>query len=266
MGTICVTGSASGMGAATAARLRDDGHRVIGVDQRDADVVADLSTRDGREVAIAGVGDAAGGSLDGLVTFAGLGPVPGRSGALLTSVNYFGSVELLAGLRPVLAGGTNAAAVAIASNSTTCQPGIPQDLVDACVAGDEELARELGEATGSINAYPAAKTAICRFVRRNAPTDDWIGSGIRLNAIAPGLIDTPLVAEGMADPEMKPLLEGFPIPVGRPGEPDEIAVLVDYLLSPLAGFFCGSVVLCDGGTEALLRPDDWPATWELPAD
>ena len=48
MGTICVTGSASGMGAATAARLRDDGHRVIGVDQRDADVVADLVTADGR--------------------------------------------------------------------------------------------------------------------------------------------------------------------------------------------------------------------------
>ena len=252
------------MGAATAARLRDDGHRVIGVDQRDADVVADLASREGREAAIAGVGAASDGALDGLVTFAGLGPVPGRSGALLTSVNYFGSVELLAGLRPLLANGTDASAVAISSNSTTCQPGIPQDLVDACVAGDEARARELGEAGGSLVAYPASKTAICRFVRRNAPTDDWIGSGIRLNAIAPGLIDTPLVAEGMADPEMKPLLEGFPIPVGRPGKPQEIAILVDYLLSPLAGFFCGSVVLCDGGTEALLRPDDWPVSWELP--
>src|SRR3954452_23271169 len=134
------------MGAATAARLRDDGHRVIGVDQRDADVVADLSTSEGRDGAIAGVGEASGGELDGLVTFAGLGPVPGRSGALLTSVNYFGSVELLAGLRPVLANGSNAAAVAIASNSTTCQPGIPQDLVEACVAGNEERARELAEA------------------------------------------------------------------------------------------------------------------------
>ena len=264
MGTICVTGSASGMGAATAARLVADGHRVIGVDHRDADVVADLSSRDGRAAALEGVGDASGGALDGLVTFAGLGPVPGRSGALLTSVNYFGSVELLAGLRPLLANGTDAAAVAISSNSTTCQPGIPQDLVDACVAGDETLARELGEATGSINAYPATKIGIARFVRRNAPTDDWIGSGIRLNAIAPGLIDTPLVAEGMADPDMKPLLEGFPIPVGRPGTPDEIAILVDYLLSPLAGFFCGSLIFCDGGTDALLRPDDWPATWELP--
>jgi NAD(P)-dependent dehydrogenase (short-subunit alcohol dehydrogenase family) len=264
VGTICITGSASGMGAATAARLRKEGHRVIGVDQHDADVVADLSTREGREAAIGAVGDASRGALDGLVTFAGLGPVPGRSGALLTSVNYFGSVELLAGLRPLLANGADAAAVAIASNATTCQPGIPQDLVDACVAGDEALAREHGETVGSISAYPATKTAICRFVRRNAPTDDWIGSGIRLNAIAPGLIDTPLVAEGMADPDMKPLLEGFPIPVGRPGRPEEIAALVTYLLGPEAGFFCGSVVLCDGGTEALLRPDDWPVTWELP--
>jgi NAD(P)-dependent dehydrogenase (short-subunit alcohol dehydrogenase family) len=264
VGTICVTGAASGMGAATAARLRDDGHRVIGVDLRDADVVADLSTREGRDAAVSGVGDASGGALDGLVTFAGLGPVPGRSGALLTSVNFFGSIELLVGLRPLLANGTDAAAVAISSNSTTCQPGIPQDLVDACVAGDEAQARELGDKYGSILAYPASKTAIARFVRRNAPSDDWIGSGIRLNAIAPGLIDTPLTAEGFADPDMKPLLEGFPIPVGRPGKAEEIAILVDYLLSPLAGFFCGSVLLCDGGTEALLRPDDWPVTWELP--
>jgi NAD(P)-dependent dehydrogenase (short-subunit alcohol dehydrogenase family) len=264
--TICVTGSASGMGAATAARLQGDGHRVIGVDQRDADVVADLSTREGREAAIAGVGDTAGGALDGVVTFAGLGPLPGRSGALLTAVNYFGSVELLAGLRPFLANGTDAAAVAVSSNSTTCQPGVPQDLIEACAAGDEPRALELGEQCGSILAYPATKTAIARFVRRNAPIDDWIGSGIRLNAIAPGLIDTPLTAEGKADPELGPLLDGFPIPVGRPGRPEEIAVLVDYLVSPLAGFFCGSIVFCDGGTDALLRPDDWPASWELPTD
>jgi NAD(P)-dependent dehydrogenase (short-subunit alcohol dehydrogenase family) len=264
VGTICVTGSASGMGAATTARLVGDGHHVIGVDQRDADVVADLSTRDGRDAAIAGVGDASSGTLDGLVTFAGLGPLPGRSGALLTSVNYFGTVELVTGLRPLLANGTDAAVVAISSNSTTCQPGVPAELISACVAGDEALARELGEQCGSILAYPATKTAIARFVRRNAPADDWIGSGIRLNAIAPGLIDTPLTAEGKADPELGPLLDGFPIPAGRPGRPDEIAVLVDYLLSPRAGFFCGSVVFCDGGTDALLRPDDWPVTWELP--
>jgi len=265
MRTVVVTGSAGGIGSALRRRLGRDGARVIGVDQRDADIVADLSTREGRDDAIAGVENASDGALDGLVTCAGLGPLPGRSGALLTSVNYFGSVELLTGLRPLLARGTDAAAVAISSNSTTCQPGVPQDLIEACVAGDEGRARELGEATGSINAYPATKTAIARFVRRNAPTDAWIGSGVRLNAIAPGLIDTPLTVEGKADPELGPLLDGFPIPVGRAGRPEELAILVDYLLSPLAGFFCGSIVFCDGGTDALLRPDDWPATWELPA-
>ena len=55
MGTICITGSASGMGAATAARLKDKGHTVIGVDVRDADIVADLGTPEGR--AAAGISD-----------------------------------------------------------------------------------------------------------------------------------------------------------------------------------------------------------------
>lgn len=264
MATICITGSASGMGAATAARLGRDGHRVIGVDLRDADVIADLGTADGRASAIAAVTDAAGASLDGLVTFAGLGPLPGRSGALVASVNYFGTVELLTGLRPLLAAGTGGAAVAVSSNSTTCQPGISDALVGACLEGDEAGARDLAEAGGSILAYPASKLALARFVRRSATTADWIGGGVRLNAIAPGMIDTPLVAEGRADPELGPLLEQFPIPVGRPGRPEELAGLVAYLLSDDAAFFCGSVVLCDGGTEALLRPDDWPSIWDPP--
>ena len=109
MGSIAITGSASGMGAATKARLESNGHRVIGVDQRDADIVADLSSADGRRTAIEGVHRLADGSLDGLVTFAGMGPLPGRAGSLLVSVNYFGTVELLSGLRDLLAAGTDAA-------------------------------------------------------------------------------------------------------------------------------------------------------------
>lgn len=264
MGTVCVTGSASGMGAATAARLRAAGHRVVGVDLRDADIVTDLGTPEGRTDAIGSVEAACGGVLDGLVTFAGLGPLPGRSGALLASVNYFGTVTLLEGLRPLLARGSGAAAVAVSSNSTTCQPGIPPDLVDALLAGDEPLARDLAEGHGSILAYPASKVAVARWVRRHAVAPEWIGAGVRLNAIAPGLVDTPLVAEGRADPEMAPLLEQFPIPVGRAGRADELAALVAFLLGPDAGFFCGSVIWCDGGTDALLRADDWPAPWQLP--
>jgi NAD(P)-dependent dehydrogenase (short-subunit alcohol dehydrogenase family) len=260
MGTIVVTGSASGMGASTSARLTKEGHRVIGVDQNDAEVVADLSNPDGRWAAIEGVNEASDGVLDGLVTFAGLAGKPGRPGGLVVSVNYFGTIELLDGLRPLLAAGNDAAAVAISSNSTTCQPGVPAQLVDACLAGDERAAVVVGDEVGSLDAYPATKTAIARWVRRHATQPDWIGEGITLNAVAPGFIATPMTDELRRDPEVGPLLDQFPIPAGRPGRAEEITALVAYLLGPDARFFVGSLLFADGGTDALLRPDDWPTS------
>src|SRR6516164_11403336 len=64
MGTYAITGAASGMGRETANRLRGDGHAVIGVDLKDADIVADLSTPRGRQEAADGVLEASGGRLD----------------------------------------------------------------------------------------------------------------------------------------------------------------------------------------------------------
>ncbi len=263
MGTICITGSASGMGAATTARLRDKGHTVIGVDVRDADIVADLGTPEGRAAAIAGVGDACGGVLDGFAPFAGMGGLPDRAGSLVASVNYFGTSVLLEGLRPLLAAGTDPSVVVISSNSVTCQPNVPEDLVDAFLAGDEGLARDLADGHGSVMTYPASKIALARWVRRNAVGPDWAGVGIRLNAVAPGLVETALTAEQKADPTMAPLIAQFPIPLGRGGRPDELASLVEYLLGPESTFFVGSVIWCDGGTDALLRGEDWPAIWHL---
>ena len=92
---------------------------------------------------------------------------------------------------------------------------------------------------------------------------DWAGSGIRLNAIAPGMIDTPMVAGMRADAKAGPMLDMLPIPAGRPGRAEEIAAVVDLLLSPDGAFFCGSVVFCDGGSDALLRTNDWPAPWDI---
>ena len=105
MGVYAVTGSASGMGRAAAEQLRADGHTVIGVDQRDADVVADLATPRGRADAAAAVLDRVDGRLDGAVLAAGVGPLPGAENVrLILSVNYFGVTELLDAWRPVLAG------------------------------------------------------------------------------------------------------------------------------------------------------------------
>lgn len=250
------------MGAATAKLLQQAGHRVIGIDLHDAEVTADLSTPDGRGAAADRVSDLCGGRLDGAALFAGVGGATGRPASLLISLNYFGSVQLLEAFRPLLAAAESSSAVAISSNSTTCQPGWSEELVAACLAGDEAKAREIADQGDSMTAYPATKTALARWVRRNAPTPGWAGAGIRLNAIAPGLIETPFVEETRRDPVLGGLIDQFPIPLGRGGRAEEIARLTAFLLAEDASFFCGAFLVCDGGTEALLRPDDWPARWE----
>ena len=259
--TVVITGSASGMGAATAALLRAQGDRVIGIDLRGAEIEADLGSVDGRSAAIDSVTELSGGAIDGLVTWAGLGGLPGRDGSLLVSVNYFGSIALLEGLRPLLAKGTSPAAVAIASNSRTCQPGIPMDVVDACLEGDEPSARERADVATSIMTYPATKLAVTRWARRHAPGDHWAGAGIALNVLAPGAVETPLLQATKDDPTLGPLFEAFPVPIGRNGRPEELAAAVGFLLGPDARFLCGSVLVVDGGTEASLRPDDLPSPW-----
>jgi NAD(P)-dependent dehydrogenase (short-subunit alcohol dehydrogenase family) len=254
--SVVVTGSASGIGAATAARLTADGHRVIGVDMHDADVIADLSTADGRAAAVAAIDE----PLDGVVTCAGLGPIPSRAGSAIVSVNYFGTIALLEGLRPRLSEG--GAALAISSNSTTCSPGVPADLVALCLAGDEAGARSRADEIPTMHGvYPASKLAVARWVRAQAVTDEWIGRGVRLNAIAPGMIETAMIAEGRADATVAPLLDMFPIPMARPGRPEEIAALIAWLLSDESSLLVGSIVFADGGTDALLRTNDWPAAW-----
>lgn len=256
--TVVVTGAASGMGAATRRLLEADGQRVIGVDLHDAEVVADLATPDGRRAAIAEVAELAPGRLDGLVTWAGIAGLTDVPGSLLASVNYFGTVELLEGLRPLLAAGAEPAAVAISSNSTTCQPGVPMDVVDRCLAADEAAARRAADAVGALATYPATKLAVARWVRRHAPTDAWAGSGITLNVVAPGAIETPMLAATRADATIGQFIDAFPIPVGRKGTAEEVAAFVGFLLGPQARFLCGSVLFVDGGTDALLRADDAP--------
>lgn len=262
MGVYAVTGSASGMGRAVVEKLRTAGHTVIGVDIQQAEVSADLSTAQGRRAAIDGVLAAAAGRLDGVVLAAGVGPIPGPGQAkLIIEVNYFGVVDLLVGLRPALARTGRAKAVVFSSNSTTTVPAVPMRAVRALLAGNGEKAVRAVKLFGRnapTFAYAASKIAATHWVRRAAVTADWAGAGIRLNAIAPGAIRTPLLESQLAVPAQAKLIDSFPVPIGGFGEPTQVADWAVLMLSDSADFLCGSVVFVDGGSDAYFRPDDWP--------
>lgn len=272
MGTYAVTGSASGMGAAVVARLRSAGHSVITVDRSDADVIADLSTPLGRRQASTAVLERCGGVLDGAVMAAGLGPAGGRDRSrLILQVNYLGVVELLDAWRPALAAADRAKVVAFASNSTTTVPMVPRRLVAALLRRDPDRAlaslRVFGRSAPPL-AYAGSKIALARWVRRNAVTREWAGAGIRLNAIAPGAVMTPLLEKQLATPAEARQIKSFPIPIGGFGDAGQLAEWAVFMLSDAADFLCGSVLVVDGGSDAWFRADDWPVrvpTRHLPA-
>lgn len=252
MRTAVVTGSGSGIGAAVRTRLEHDGYRVLGVDLSGQDIDADLASPQGRSHAVNEVLSMAGGSIDALVVCAGLGPhLPDL--ARLVSVNYFGAVEVLDGLRPALAGGEQPAAVAISSNSVSLTPLPDRLLLDAMLAGNEPEATKLAGNYDGPTVYAVTKLALASAVRRRAAA--WGETGVRLNAVAPGPVTTPLLQGSLDDPILGQLVDALPVPLDRRGEPSEIAGCVAFLLGPDAAYVHGSVLFADGGTDALVRPD-----------
>lgn len=254
MRTVVVTGSASGIGKSLKALLESRGDKVIGVDIRDADVIADLTTDEGRTGMVDKVRELSGGTIDAIVANAGLA----NSGAPDIAVNYFGALATLDGLRPLLEGSDAPRAVATASMASL----MPADseLVEACLAGDEPRAmaraEELAgtEAAGQI--YASSKVALCRWLRNNAPTPAWAGAGIPLNAIAPGVVETPMVADMIATEEQRAgLAEMIPMPLNGFMPAEAPAELLAWLVSPVNTHLCGQVIFIDGGSDVVIRGD-----------
>lgn len=261
MRTYVVSGAASGIGAATAELLRAGGHRVIGIDRRDADITVDLATTEGRASAVAAVRERTD-VVHGLVPAAGIAGRTGVPGDLLVSVNFFGAVALVRGLHAELTAAQGAGVVLLASNSITGMPGWNAPVAQACLRDDEPLARAEAAKVDSVMAYPSSKAALAWWARREGVKPEWAGAGIRLNSVAPGATETPMVDQMRADPLLGSAIDAYPNAIGRLGRPEEVAATIAFLLSDAAANIVGVCLFVDGGTDAMLHPIS-PPGWEV---
>lgn len=92
--------------------------------------------------------------------------------------------------------------------------------------------------------YNAAKAAVISLTKTTAL--EWASRGVRVNAVAPGWIDTPMNQEERDDPEAEARILAQ-IPMGRWGRPEEIAAAAVFLCSPAASFITGEILVVDGG-------------------
>lgn len=106
----------------------------------------------------------------------------------------------------------------------------------------------------SFPAYSAAKGAIISLTRQVA--GEYAGRGIRCNAIAPGLIATPLAEELLANsPDPQSVIDSWNVlcPIGRWGRVEDVSAAASYLLSVESGFMTGHTMVIDGGATVLAR-------------
>ena len=219
-----ITGSASGIGAATARRLTDAGWRVIGIDRAPgADVTGDASDPAVLHEAMRRLQ----GPLDGLVCSAGVPPSGpwddlGHWDEVLR-VNLKAAFCAFRELRPALAAGEVASVVFVGSVVGAGEGSLRSPAYAAAKAGLEGLARSL-----SLIGAP---------------------DGIRVNVVAAGAIDTPF-DEKLAPADARP-----DVPLGRMGTADEVASVCQFLLEPDAAYVSGAVWRVDGGRTALSTVD-----------
>lgn len=242
-----VTGAGSGIGRATALRLALDGAVVVALD-RSADAAsatADLDTS-GRVNAFTGdVSQRAdlAQAIDQLVAI---------TGSIDVLVNN-AAVNLPALFHEASAADIERTwQVNVMGAVHGCQLAIPRMLQQGRGSIVNIASVNALVAERFLSIYAASKGALAMLTKGIAL--DYAGQGIRCNAVCPGWVDTPInhahaAMLGGLD-QVYATIDSFQ-PIGRPGDPAEIASLVSFLASDEASFMTGSVVVADGGMTAM---------------
>lgn len=234
-----ITGAASGIGAATARLLWQEGAHVV---------LADISDKGGRSLA-ASLGPSA------MAVTCDVSKVSDVEALIKTAVAAHGHIDILFNNAGIGSFGTsveltpadweNIIAVDLNSVYYACHFAIPHMPKGSAIVNTASISGMGGDYRFA--AYNAAKGAVINYTRALAV--DHARDGIRVNALCPGLVDTPITA-GVS--QMPGLRDEWTrrIPMGRAAQPEEMAKVVAFLASEDASYMTGAIVVADGGTTA----------------
>ena len=212
-------------------------------------VVTDLSSRDSIRALIA-EGQKYG-EIQMMVNAAGVSPSQAPIETIL-KVDLYGTAVLLEEVGKVIADG--GVGVTISSQSGWRMPALtPKQDEQLATAPTEELLSldflKPSQIRDTLHAYQLAKR--CNEKRVMAQAVEWGQRGARINAIAPGIIVTPLALDEFQGPRGDFYKNMFAkCPAGRPGTADEVANVAELLMSDKGTFITGSAFLMDGGATA----------------
>ncbi len=237
-----VTGGASGMGAATARRLAARGAHVVIVDRN-----ADLARSVAAEIrGTRAVGDVADSSFCDRV----VGDAVGVHGHLDVLVNAAGVIVRASGEDTTDDQWARIMGVNVSGTFYMCRAAlrVMKPAGSGAIVNFGSIWGDLGSA--GVAAYCASKGAVHNLTRALAM--DHAADGIRVNAVCPGEVNTPMLQSERAEPVTDQLLAQIAatVPMGRLADPDEIARVVCFLASDDASYMTGAMVSVDAGYGA----------------